>query len=189
MLMEFMLAFLCCGALVLTTAFGAGVTYALERFLGGWAYVVGAVLPVIAFAAFYTVYYIWIRATPCEPAGSLACGEPFFVALLLFVGVAFFVLIANILAQTSLYLYLYGSRQTIPAAVYDNVGEDTGEYVTAPAPADADQRELYAAAPAPTDAQESGPVAETPAGEQYVDESEFSGLPPDVPKDEPLSPT
>lgn len=176
--MEILLAFLCCGSLLMTTAFGVGVTFVLERFLGIWAYVVGAILPVILFTALYTTYHIYVRSTPCEPAGSLACGQPFISAFFLFVGVAFFLLIANILAQTSLYLFLFGRRQPIPAAVYENVGADTGEYVGAPPPTGEE--------PMP---EQGGPVAQMPAAEPPAPGPDPSAPPPDAPEEEPLNPT
>lgn len=176
--MEILLVFLCCGSLLFTTALGVGVTLLLERFLGIWAYVAGALVPVILFTALYTLYHIYVRATPCEPVGSLSCGEPFIAAFFLFAGVAFFLLLANILAQASLYFLLYGRRQTFPAAVYENadadLGQDTGEYVGAPLPTVEEQMQ-----------QQPESVAELPADEPYTDESQWSGLPPDAPEEEP----
>lgn len=168
--MEILLVFLCCGSLVITTAFGLGITFVLERFLGIWAYVAGALIPVVIFTALYTLYHIYVRATPCEPVGSLVCGEPFIVAFFLFLAVAFVILLANVLAQTSLYFLLYGRRQTFSAALYGEQDQEPGAEPETPETA-ADQ--------------ETEPGAEILTEQVYVQETDFSGLPPDAPEEEP----
>lgn len=111
--MDALLTLLCIVSLLVPAALGVGITFLLERFLGRWAYVAGGLLPVIVFTGLYTLYHIWIRATPCEPVGSLACGEPLSIAFFLFVAILIVVMLANALAQGALYLFLH-PRETPP---------------------------------------------------------------------------
>jgi hypothetical protein len=104
--MDALFSLVCIISLVVPAIVGVGIAFVLERYLGRWAYVAGGLLPVIVFAGLYTLYHIWIRATPCEPVGSLVCGEPLSIALFLFLVILLVVILANALAQGALYLFL-----------------------------------------------------------------------------------
>lgn len=97
---------LCLCALFVPTAIGVGITLLLVRSAGIWAYVVGWLVPVLALIGVYAAFDIYTRATPCEPAGSLACGEPLAYALVLFLGVFCLTALANALAQGAVFVYL-----------------------------------------------------------------------------------
>jgi hypothetical protein len=47
-----------------------------------------------------------MRATPCEPAGSLTCGELVAYALIVFVGVLGLTAVVNTIAQVAMFLFL-----------------------------------------------------------------------------------
>ena len=93
-------------ALLVPTALGVGVTLLLKRFIGGWAYVVGWFFPLIALFGLYMAFVLRMRATPCEPAGSLACGELVAYALMLLVGVLGLTVVVNTIAHVAMFLFL-----------------------------------------------------------------------------------
>ncbi len=59
----------------------------------------------------YVAFDLWTRATPCEPAGSLACGESAAYALIIFAGVLGLTAIANAIAQVAMFLFLRARRR------------------------------------------------------------------------------
>ena len=101
----------CLCVLFMPTVFGVAITLIFERWLGVVAYVLGWLVPIIALITLYILYDIWIRATPCEPTGSLACGEPLAYALILFVAVLCLTALANALAQVAAFFFLQGRRR------------------------------------------------------------------------------
>lgn len=112
--MESYLSLLCLCAFLVPTAIGVGITLALEKYLGIWSYLVGWALPVILLVGLYAVYDVYMRATPCEPADSLACGEPLAYAFLLFIALMCLTVFANAFAQGAVYLFLRARRQAPP---------------------------------------------------------------------------
>jgi hypothetical protein len=115
----FVLGCLC--AVFVPVILGLGLSYIFERYIGGWAFVVGTLASLILFAGLYTVNFIWTKATGCEPADSLACGEPFIGAFALFFGVILFVALATAAAQFAFYVFLNNLRNpALPvAATYE----------------------------------------------------------------------
>ncbi len=110
--MNTLTSFLCLGALLVPTLFGVGLTLVLKRFIGGWAYGVGWLLPLMGIVGLYAAYLARMRAIPCEPAGSLACGEAVGYALVLFVALLGLTAIVNTIAQVVIFLF---SRARRPA--------------------------------------------------------------------------
>ncbi len=78
------ISWLCLCPLFVPTAIGVALALALHPRLKGWAYLVGYVLPPVGLVALYALYLAMVRANPCEPAGSLACGETTGYALVIF---------------------------------------------------------------------------------------------------------
>ena len=109
--MDALISFLCLGAALVPTAFGVGMTLLLKRFIGVWAHVVGWLLPMIVLFGLYVAFALWRRATPCEPVGSLACGESVAYTLVMFVGVLGLTAIANAIAQVAMFLFLRARRR------------------------------------------------------------------------------
>lgn len=104
--MNALITALCLCGLFVPTAIGVGISMLLVRWVGNWAYVLGWLVPVLALIGLYAIYGVWIRITPCEPAGSLACGEPLAYALILFLGVLCLTALGNALAQGAVFFYL-----------------------------------------------------------------------------------
>ncbi|MBI4673315.1 MAG: hypothetical protein HY741_16820 [Chloroflexi bacterium] len=113
--MDLFLSLLCFGAFFVPTFIGVGVTLLVEKYLGVWAYLVGWALPVILLIGLYAVYDVYLRATPCEPAASLACGEPLAYAFVLFIALLCLTVFANALAQGAVYFFLRARRQPVAA--------------------------------------------------------------------------
>jgi hypothetical protein len=114
--MDSLISFLCLCTFFVPTAFGIGITLLLKRSIGDWAYLTGWLLPPIVLAGLYGIYFLWMRATPCEPAGSLQCGEPAAYALILFMGIFILTAIANTFARGGLFLFflMRGQAQSGP---------------------------------------------------------------------------
>ncbi len=98
------------GACLVPTALGIGVTLLLKRSIGVWAYVVGWLFPLIVLLGLYMAFALRMRAMPCEPAGSLACGEFVAYTLILFVGVLGLTAVVNAIAQLAMFLFLRARR-------------------------------------------------------------------------------
>lgn len=95
---------LCLFSLFVPAAIGAGLALALHRRMGGWAYLVGYVVPLVGLVALYALYIAMVRANPCEPAGSLACGETTGYALVIFLVFMAITIIAGAFAQLTVFL-------------------------------------------------------------------------------------
>lgn len=121
--MDVLLVLGCVIALVVPTLLGVGISLFLERFLGRRAYIVGAVLPLMMIAGFYAAYHILVRATACQPEGSLICEEPFATAFFLFLAVFLLALLANTAAQFAVYLALHPPSSPRAAPPTDGVPE------------------------------------------------------------------
>lgn len=102
--MNTLISVLCLAGLLLPTALGVGITVLLRRAIGGWAHLVGWILPVILLIGLYAAIDLWTRATPCEPPGTLRCGEPAGYALILFVAILALTVVANTIAQAAMFL-------------------------------------------------------------------------------------
>lgn len=109
--MEWVIALLCLWALFGPSLIGIGITLMAERQIGRWAYALGWLLPVIVLATCYGGYDAVLRVIPCEPAQSLACGEPVASAFLLLVGMICITMIANALAQGAVFMFLRSRRE------------------------------------------------------------------------------
>lgn len=114
--MDSLISFLCLCSFFVPTAFGVGITLLLERSIGVWAYLVGWLLPLILLIGLYVAYALWMRATPCEPAGSLGCGEAAAYTLILFIGIFALTAIVNAIAQAAMFLVLRARRQVLSMA-------------------------------------------------------------------------
>lgn len=103
--MDVLLALFCCVALVVGMGAGVGVTFYAEKFFGRRAYLVGWLVPILLFGAFYAIYHLWLRLLSCTPDTRLICGEPVQNLFLLFGIVLCVIMLANAAAQISLYLF------------------------------------------------------------------------------------
>ncbi len=168
----------CLCALIVPVLLGLAISYIFERYIGGWAFVAGTIIPVILVATLYTVNFIWTRAMGCEPVGSLACGEPFVTAFILFLGVMLFVTLANAAAQFAFYVFLNNLRNPpFPAAATYQPAPVPG-YPTQPPQAETSpeiaQQDPAAFAPAPEPEaavpfdEAPHPVSEPTSGSQNV---------------------
>jgi hypothetical protein len=108
------ITWLCLGSLFVPTALGVGLALALHRRLGGWAYLVGYALPPVGLVALYALYLAMVRATPCEPAGSLACGETVGYALVIFLAFMALTIVLGAVAQLVLFIILRARRRAQP---------------------------------------------------------------------------
>lgn len=124
--MEWLIALLCLCSIFSPSLLGVGITLLAERQIGRWAYALGWLLPVIVLATCYGGYDAALRLIPCEPAQSLACGEPLASAFLLLVGMICITMIANALAQGAVYLFLTGRRQARQQAYSPYEGTEAG---------------------------------------------------------------
>lgn len=113
--MEWVIAVLCLWALFGPSLIGIGITLMAERQIGRWAYALGWLLPVIVLATCYGGYDALLRLISCEPAQSLACGEPIASAFLLLVGMICITMIANALAQGAVFMFLRARRERLAA--------------------------------------------------------------------------
>jgi hypothetical protein len=96
---------LCCFTLLISAAIGAAISFFGERYAGRWAYVIGWFVPVAILGLAYILYFAYVRATPCQPVGSLSCGEPLIAAFGLFTGVLCLTALGNAVAQLAVYMY------------------------------------------------------------------------------------
>jgi hypothetical protein len=106
--MDSLISFLCLCSFFVPTLFGVAVALLLKRSLKGWAYLVGWLAPLLLLFGLFAIYVLWIWATPCEPVGSLECGEPVAYAFILFAGVFALTAIANAIAQGVMFLFFPG---------------------------------------------------------------------------------
>jgi hypothetical protein len=109
--MDSLISFLCLCSFFMPSAFGVGVTLFLEKSFGGRAYWIGWLLPLIVLAGLFGALVLWTWAIPCEPAGSLACGEQAAYELILFIGIFALTAIVNAIAQGAMFLVLRARRQ------------------------------------------------------------------------------
>ncbi len=105
---------LCLFSLFVPTAIGVALTLALHPRLRGWAYLVGYALPLVGLVALYALYFAIVRANPCEPAGSLACGERAGYLLVIFLAFMVITLIVGAVAQLVVFFILWTRRRAQP---------------------------------------------------------------------------
>ncbi len=97
------LSWLCLCSLFVPPAIGVALALALHPRLRGWAYLVGYALPPVGLVA---LYLAMVRANPCEPAGSLACGEATGYALVIFLAFMAITLLVGAVAQPVVFFIL-----------------------------------------------------------------------------------
>lgn len=105
------ITWLCLFSFFVPAAIGVGLSLILHPRLGGWAYLVGYGLPPVGLVALYALYLAMVRANPCEPAGSLGCGEATGYALILFLAAMALTIIVGAIAQLVLFLILRARRR------------------------------------------------------------------------------
>ncbi len=114
------LSWLCLFSFFVPTAIGVALTLALHPRLGGWAYLVGYALPPVGVIALYALYFAIARANPCEPAGSLACGEIAGYLLVLFLAHMGITIVAGAVAQLVVFFILRARRRAILTVLPSN---------------------------------------------------------------------
>ncbi len=105
------ISWLCLCSLFIPTAIGAALALALHRRLGGWAYLVGYAFPPVGLIALYALYLERVRATPCEPADSLACGETTGYALVIFLAFMAITIVVGAVVQLVIFFILRARRR------------------------------------------------------------------------------
>ncbi len=108
------ISWLCLFSLFVPTAMGVTLALALHPRLRGWAYLVGYALPPVGLVALYALYLAIVRANPCEPAGSLACGETTGYALVIFLAFMALTLVMGAVAQVVVFFILRARRRAQP---------------------------------------------------------------------------
>lgn len=106
-------SWLCLGSLFVPALIGVGLALVLHRRLGGWAYLIGYVLPPLGLVALYALYLAIVRANPCEPAGSLGCGEATGYALVIFLAFLALTIVLGAVAQLVLVFILRARRRAL----------------------------------------------------------------------------
>ncbi len=104
------MSWLCLCSLFFPTAIGVALALVLHPRLRGWAYLVGYAGPPVGLVVLYALYLAMVRANPCEPAGSLACGETTGYALLIFLAFIAITLIVGAVAQLVVFFILRARR-------------------------------------------------------------------------------
>jgi hypothetical protein len=123
---EYLISLLCLCTIFVPVLLGVGLTLLAERQIGRWAYLLGGLLPVIVLFILYGAYDVALRVTGCEPADSLACGQPLAAAFLFSVGFLCVTIIASALAQAAVFFFLNGRRQAQMQG-YMDTGEEYGQ--------------------------------------------------------------
>lgn len=111
---------LCLFSLFVPSAIGSALALALHRRMAGWAYLVGYAVPLLGLVALYALYLAIVRAKPCEPAGSLACGEATGYALVIFLVFIAITIIAGAFAQVIVFLVFRVRRRAAITVVPSN---------------------------------------------------------------------
>ena len=109
--MNSLISWLCLFSLFVPTAIGVALALALHPRLRGWAYLVGYALSLVAPFALFALYFAMVRAKPCEPAGSLACGETTGYALVLFLACMAITILVGAVAQVVAFFILRARRR------------------------------------------------------------------------------
>ncbi len=102
---------LCFCSLFVPPAIGVVLALALHSRLRGWAYLAGYALPLVGLVALYALYLAMVRANPCEPAGSLACGETTGYALVIFLVFMAITIVAGAVAQLVVFFIFLARRR------------------------------------------------------------------------------
>ncbi len=108
------LSWLCLCSLFVPPAIGVALALALHPRLRGWAYLVGYALPPVGLVALYALYLAMVRANPCEPAGSLGCGEATGYALVIFFAFMAITITVGAVAQLVVFILLRARRHAQP---------------------------------------------------------------------------
>ncbi len=102
---------LCLFSLFVPAAIGVALALVLHPRLKGWAYLIGYVLPLVGLVALYALYLASLRANPCEPAGSLGCGEATGYALMIFFAFMAITIVLGAVAQLVVFFVLRARRR------------------------------------------------------------------------------
>ncbi len=105
---------LCLFFLFAPTAIGVALALALHPRLRGWAYLIGYVLPPVGLVGLFALYFAIVSANPCEPAGSLACGERAGYILVIFLACMGITIVVGAVAQLVIFFILRARRQVHP---------------------------------------------------------------------------
>ncbi len=105
------ITWLCLFSLFVPTAIGVALALVLHPRLRGWAYLVGYALPLVGLVALYALYLAMVRANPCEPAGSLGCGEATGYALVIFLAYMAITIIVGAVAQLVVFFIFWARRR------------------------------------------------------------------------------
>jgi hypothetical protein len=105
------LSWFCLFSLFVPTVIGVALALALHPRLGGWAHLVGYALPPVGLVALYALYFAIVRANPCEPAGSLACGERAGYLLVIFLAFMAITIVVGAVAQLVVFFILRARRR------------------------------------------------------------------------------
>ncbi len=108
------ISWLCLFSLFVPAAIGVALALVLHPRLRGWAYLVGYVLPLVGLVALYALYLAMVRANPCEPAGSLGCGEATGYALVIFLVFMAITIVLGAVAQFVVFIILRTRRRVQP---------------------------------------------------------------------------
>ncbi len=109
--MNSLYSWLCLFSLFVPTAIGVALALALHPRVGGWAYLVGYALPPVGLVALYALYFAIVIANPCEPAGSLACGERAGYILVIFLACMAITIVVGAVAQLVVFSILRARRR------------------------------------------------------------------------------
>ena len=115
-------SWLCLFSLFVPTGLGVVLALALHARLGGWAYLVGYALPPVGVVALYALYFAVVRANPCEPAGSLACGERAGYLLVIFLAFMAITIVVGAVAQLVVFFILRARRRATLTVLPSNPG-------------------------------------------------------------------
>lgn len=84
--------------------------------MGKWGYLLGWSVPLVLLVGLYVLYNVGMRATPCLPPDSLACGENVGYALVLFLAMFAVTFVLGVLAQVILWFVLRQRDRALLAA-------------------------------------------------------------------------
>ncbi len=108
------ISWLCLCSLFVPMSIGVALALALHWRLGGWAHLVGYAVPPVGIIALYALYLATVRANPCEPAGSLACGETTGYVLVIFLAYMAITIVVGTAAQLVVFFILRARRRAQP---------------------------------------------------------------------------
>lgn len=84
--------------------------------MGKWGYLLGWSVPLVLLVGLYILYNVGMRATPCSPPDSLACGENVGYALVLFPAMFAVTFVVGIIPQLILWFVLRQRERALAGA-------------------------------------------------------------------------